>query len=97
MSEEQIAALAKPGEMHKVVDDPTDPDFSYAVFYVASPTRAVVVRAPEGDRKGKNIVSSKGQEISLRRYGSSFQKIGAELKKQLEVEFPGGADEADAE
>lgn len=77
MSDDDIKALAKTGESFETMDDPTDAEFKYALFYVKTPTRAVVIRAPSEDYKGKKIVSSMGQEISPRRYGGSFKKIVA--------------------
>jgi len=84
MDDVAIDALLQPGEEYEIIEDPTDPEFSYAVIYVKTPTRAVVVRAPAEDYKGDKIVSSKGQEISPRRYGGSFRKIAdafVEMKK----------------
>ena len=75
MEEGGIEALLQPGEKYEIINDPTDPEFQYAVVYKLMPTRAIVVSAPEADRKGGKIVSSKGQEISPRRYGGSFKKI----------------------
>lgn len=76
------------GEHMKVVEDPTDPEFSYAVFYKWVPTRAVVVKAPVEDRRGGRAVSSRGKEISMRRFSGSFQKVAAELIRMSEEEAP---------
>lgn len=89
MIDTEIAALARQaGEQYEIVEDPTDPEFVYAVYYTVAPTRAVVVRAPEEDYKGENIVSSKGQEISPRRYGGSFRKVAQALMDKMKEAHP---------
>ena len=82
MDQEVILELLQPGEKYLTIEDPTDPEFKYAVVYKPMPTRAIVVRAPSADYKGDKIVSSKGQEISPRRYGGSFKKIADAFIKE---------------
>jgi hypothetical protein len=89
MKPDEIAVLARgAGEQYEVVEDPTDPEFAYAVYYTVAPTRAVIIRAPEADYKGDNIVSSKGQEISPRRYGGSFRKVAQALMDKMKEAHP---------
>ena len=89
MTTEEIAVLARgAGEIYEIVEDPTDPEFAYAVYYTVAPTRAVIIRAPEEDYKGDNIVSSKGQEISPRRYGGSFRKVAQALMDKMKEAHP---------
>jgi hypothetical protein len=85
MATTAIDDLVKPGEEYEIMDDPTDADFKYAVFYVKTPTRAVVIRAPTADYKGKKIVSSMGEEISPRRYGGSFKKIADAFVEKMKT------------
>jgi len=72
------------------MDDPTDAEFKYAVFFVKTPTRAVVIQAPTADYKGDKIVSSMGQEISPRRYGGSFKKIADAFTENMATAGPVG-------
>lgn len=89
MSSAVIDVLAhQAGEQYEVVEDPTDPEFAYAVYYTVTPTRAVIIRAPVEDYKGDNIVSSKGQEISPRRYGGSFRKVAQALVDKMKEAHP---------
>lgn len=89
MTTNEIDVLARgAGEIYEIVEDPTDPEFAYAVYYTVAPTRAVIIRAPEGDYKGDNIVSSKGQEISPRRYGGSFRKVAQALMDKMKETYP---------
>ena len=90
MDQEVILELLQPGEKYLTIEDPTDPEFQYAVFYKLVPTRAVVVLAPTEDYKGKKIVSSKGQEISPRRYGGSFKKIADAFIEEMKDNGPLG-------
>jgi hypothetical protein len=85
------------GEKYETVVDPTDPEFVYAVYYTITPTRAVVIRAPEEDYKGDKVVSSKRQEISPRRYGGSFRKVAQALVDKMKVDHPAVEAPADAE
>jgi len=89
MTTDEIDVLARgAGEIYEVVEDPTDPEFAYAVYYTVTPTRAVIIRAPVEDYKGDNIVSSKGQEISPRRYGGSFRKVAQALVDKMKEAYP---------
>jgi len=84
MTPQQIASLPrKKNELVTVVEDPTDPEFEYAVIYTISPSRAIVTRASSYDtKKGKTVVSV-GAQIGPKRYGSSFQKVVDALQKKL--------------
>ncbi len=98
MDPNDIKALARQaGEQFEIVEDPTDPEFVYAVYYTVTPTRAVVIRAPEEDYKGDKVVSSKGQEISPRRYGGSFRKVAQALVDKMKETHPAVEAPADAE
>jgi hypothetical protein len=88
MAAADIDELVKPGEEYEIMDDPTDAEFKYAVFFVKTPTRAVVIQAPTADYKGKKIVSSMGEEISPRRYGGSFRKIADAFVEKMKTPKP---------
>lgn len=89
MTQGEIDALPRAaGEFVEVMEDPTDPEFTYAVFYKKVPTRAVVVKAPLGDTKGGRAVQSRGRELNMKSYAGAFRTIGGAFVAQAEQEAP---------
>ena len=80
----EIAALPREaGEFLEEMEDPTDPEFSYAIFYKKVPTRVVVTRAPLGDTKGGKAVQTSGRELNAQKYTAGFKAISGAFNSEM--------------